>query len=133
MKYFGTLAALATFMAITLVAACSKDKEAPPPPNLGNTTWKDSAIINGIKYKPFTVQFNEDGTAQVTFAGFSPFKGFWNKLPTSAVVNIYFTESATNTWKGRGTLSTDNTKIESGTLERLTPSTITGTFVVTKQ
>jgi|GEM_PF-7008839 len=131
MKRYYSLAVLAAFVAILFTTACSKDSD--PPVNLGNTTWSDSAIINGIKYKPFTLKFNNDGTAEVTFAGFSPFKGFWNKLPTNATVNFYFTESATNSWKGQGEVNSTNTKIENGTLTRLTPSTISGTFVATKQ
>ena len=132
MKSISTLAVLTAISVVLFISACSKDSD-PPPLNLGSTVWSDSAIINGIKYKPFTLDFKDDGTATVKFGGFSPMPGFWNKLPTSQVVNFYFTESATNTWKGQGTINSTNTKIESGILTRLTPSTISGTFVATKQ
>ena len=130
MKSFRTLAVITAIGTVLFITFCSKDID-PPPENLGSTVWSDSAIISGIKYKPLILDFRDDGTATVKFGGLSPFPGFWNKLPTSQVVNFYFTESATNTWKGQGTVN--GTTLEGGTLTRLTPSTISGTFVATKQ
>ncbi len=114
--------------------ACKKDCPAPVVPlDLAGSTWIDSANVSGIPYKPFTIVFNADGTAAVTFQGFSAFPGTWSKTPNSSVVYIFFDENATTRWKGQGTLNATNTKIEAGTLTRLTPSTINGTFRVTKQ
>ena len=132
MKSISALAVLTAIGAFLFISAYSKESD-PPPVNLGSTMWTDSAIISGIKYKPFIIDLRDDGTATVRLGSFSPFPGFWNKLPTSPVVNFYFTESATQTWKGQGTINSTNTKIESGILTRLTPSTISGTFVATKQ
>ena len=120
-------------LTITLFAvACQKDDDDPPF-DLGGTTWEDSANINSIPYKPFIVAFAADGTANVTFATSGPFKGFWNKSPNSQIVNFYFTENSTTTWKAQGTLNGDNNKIESGVLTRLTPSVYTGTFRLSKK
>ena len=132
MKSFRTLAVLIAIGTVFFIFSCSKDSD-PPPVNLGSTIWSDSAIVGTVKYKSFILDFKDDGTATVKFGSLTPFPGFWNKLPTSQVVNFYFTESATHTWKGQGTINGTSTKIESGILTRLTPSTISGAFVATKQ
>jgi|ANMQ01.1.fsa_nt_gi hypothetical protein len=113
-----------------IVGACSKDCDAPI--DLSNTTWEDTAVINGIRYDPFKLQLNSNGSAVITIGGFSPFNGSWSKTPNSNVVYFFFDESATNKWKGEGTLNAANTEI-TGTVTRTAPSVLNGTFRVIKQ
>ncbi|MFZ1528609.1 MAG: hypothetical protein WAT19_07660 [Ferruginibacter sp.] len=115
-----------------LFFSCKKDDPAPPV-DLSGTTFKGTAVINSINYDPFTIKFNADGTATVTIGSFSPFPGSWNKTPNSSIVYFFFDESATNKWKGNGTLSTNNTKLENGTVTRTAPSVLNGTFTAEKQ
>lgn len=125
------------FIAATMLfvlSSCKKDCPAPVVEyNLGGTTYKGTATAGAVNYDPFTIVFSANGTCTVTFQGFSPFPGTWNKAAGTQTVYIFFTESSTNTWKGQGTLSVANDKIESGTLTRLTPSAVSGTFTTTKQ
>jgi hypothetical protein len=116
-------------------ASCKKE-DCPvntPPVDLSGTTFKGSAVVGGITYNPFTIVFSSDGSCTVTFQGFPAFPGNWSKSPTSSIVYLFFTESATNSWKGQGTLNTANNKLEAGTLTRITPSAISGTFTADKQ
>jgi hypothetical protein len=114
-----------------VINACKKDHEAPV--NLGGTTWSDSAKILTYVYKPFTVAFNQDGTATVTFSGYTPFVGTWNKPANSQTVYFFFEESATNKWKGEGTLNNSNTKIENGVISRTSGPALSGIFHLVKQ
>ena len=125
-QFFGLSVLLAGSM-----VACKKD--AAPPVDLGGTTWSDSANVSGIAYKPFTIVFKKDGTATVTFNGYSAFAGSWNKPPNSDSVYIFFDESYTTKWKAKGVLTSSNTKIEGGVLTRVTPDALTGTFQISKQ
>jgi hypothetical protein len=119
---------------VTVMSACKKDDPAPEPPvDLSGTTFKGTAVIGGISYDPFKLQFNANGTAVVTIGNFTPFPGQWNKTPNSSIVYFFFDENATTTWKGQGTLNSANNKLEGGTVTRLTPSTIAGTFTADKQ
>jgi hypothetical protein len=115
--------------------SCKKEDCPTPeqPVNLSGTTWAGTAVINTLNYDPFTLAFNSDGTATVKIGSFSPFNGSWNKTPNSNEVNFFFDESNTIKWKGKGTLNADKTKLESGTVTRITPSVYTGTFTVNKQ
>ena len=126
---------LTSFLMLTL-PSCTKDAPAaaatPAPLDLSGTTWRDSAIVNGITYKPYTMTFALDGTGTETFSGFPAFPGTWSKTPNSNTVYFYFVENASTTWKGQGNLSAGNTII-TGTLTRLTPSALSGTFRVIKQ
>jgi hypothetical protein len=126
---------LVVLLLIVTVTSCKKECPAPPAPpvDLGGTTWKGSAVVNTITYNPFTIILNADGTASVQFQGFSAFPGSWSKTPNSTTVNLFFNESATNTWKGSGTLNAGNNKLESGTLTRTAPSVFNGTFTADKQ
>jgi hypothetical protein len=120
------------FILIVLTAslvACKKDSSEPV--NLGGTIWSDSAVINTVVFKPFTLAFKNDGTMNVTFGPNYTFPGTWNKLPNSNVVYFYFDEDATNKWKGETTLN--GNKMVGGTLTRTAPSAATGTFTATKQ
>lgn len=118
-------------MALTALS-CKKDDNSPSGFDIRSTTWSDSANVGGIPYKPFSISFNADGTAKVTFSGYSPFPGSWNKPFTHDTVFFFFDENATTTWKGVGVFGKNNTEIK-GTLTRTAPSTITGTFTVKKQ
>jgi hypothetical protein len=121
----------------TAVFVSCKKKDCPvlvPPVDLNGTTFKGSAIISGtITYNPFTIIFGNDGTCTVTFQGFPPFPGSWSKSPNSSIVYLFFDETATTRWKGQATLNATNNKLEGGTLTRVTPSLISGTFTVDKQ
>ena len=123
---------LLLLVSAVLFFSCKKDDPIPPV-DLSGTTFKGTAVIGTINYDPFTLIFNADGTAQVTIGSFAPFAGSWNKTPNSSMVYFFFNESPTLTWKGSATLSTNNTKLENGTVTRLTPSTINGTFTANKQ
>lgn len=114
-----------------ILNACKKDAE--PPVNLGGTTWSDSATILSTVYKPFKVVFNQDGTALIIFSSYPPFSGTWNKPANSQKVYFFFEESATNKWKGEGTLNNGKTKIESGVLTRTVGVPLSGTFHLVKE
>jgi hypothetical protein len=118
-------------LCIMILNACKKDAE--PPVNLGGTIWSDSATILTAVYKPFKVVFNQDGTAIVSFSGYPSFSGTWNKPANSQKVYFFFDESATNKWKGEGTLNNSNTKIESGVLTRTAGTPLYGTFHLVKE
>lgn len=115
---------------VLFLLACTK--EADPPIDLSGTTWSDSANIGGIPYKPFSVTFNGNGTAQIIIGSFAPFSGSWNKSVTSNQVYFFFDETTTNKWKAEGTLVVDKNQI-TGTVTRTAPSTINGSFTVTKK
>jgi hypothetical protein len=119
---------------LVLMVSCKKDVPAPEPPvDLSGTTFKGKALINTIAYDPFKLVFNADATASITIGSFAPFAGSWNKTPNSAVVYFFFSESPTITWKGQATLNAASNKLEAGTVTRITPSTIAGTFTADKQ
>jgi hypothetical protein len=128
MKFFVPL-----ILFVASIFSCKKEDCPAPSPDLSGTTWKGSAVVNSATYNPFTLVFNTDGTATVTFQGFPPFSGSWSKTPNANAVNFFFDESATSKWKGTGTLNSTQNKLESGTLTRTAPSVITGTFTVDKQ
>lgn len=121
---------LVVALIVTTVISCTKD--ADPPIDLSGTTWSDSANIGGIPYKPFSITFNGNGTAQVTIGSFAPFSGSWNKSVISNQVYFFFDEGATIKWKGEGTLLVDKNQI-TGTVTRTVPSTINGTFTIIKK
>ncbi len=132
MKFMKPLMVL--IIASAFFVSCKKDNPAPPPPvDLGGTNWKGSALVNSITYNPFTIVFNADGTGTVTFSGYAPFPGTWNKAPNSGIVYFFFTESATHKWKGQATLNAANNKLEGGVLTRTAPTVISGTFTTDKQ
>jgi hypothetical protein len=121
-------------IASALFISCKKDSPAPPPPvDLGGTTWKGSALVSSITYNPFTLIFNANGTGTVTFSGYPPFPGTWNKASNSSIVYFFFDESATSKWKGQATLNAANNKLEGGVLTRTAPSVLSGTFTTDKQ
>jgi hypothetical protein len=128
MKPFKLL--LPLLLALTIAVSCKKEVDAPI--DLSNSIWQDSAIINGIIYKPFKIAFNFNGTAAITIGSFNPFTGSWNKTPNSTTVYFFFDESSTIKWKGEGTLNVDENVI-TGTITRTAPSTLTGTFNAKKQ
>ncbi len=115
-----------------LFFSCEKDDPVPPV-DLSGTNFKGTAVINSINYDPFRLAFNADGTAVVTIGSFSPFQGSWNKTPNSSIVYFFFEESTTIKWKGNATLDSNNAKLASGSLTRITPSTLSGTFTAVKQ
>jgi hypothetical protein len=126
---------LPLLISFLIMCSCKKDDPTPvtPPVDLSGTSYKGKAVVGGINYDPFILSFVADGTCTVKIGTFSPFAGTWNKTPNSSIVYFFFTENATNSWKGQGTLNADNTKLEGGTVTRLTPSAIAGTFTADKQ
>jgi hypothetical protein len=125
---------LAAVIFTVLATSCKKNcPEVVLPVDLSGTTFKGAAVANGVPYDPFVIVFANDGTCTIKFGTFGTFTGSWNKSPNSSIVYLFFTESATNSWKGQATLNATNDKLEGGTLTRVTPSTLAGTFTVTKQ
>jgi hypothetical protein len=123
---------------IALFASSCKKTDCPvqvlptPPVDLSGTSFSGPALVNGASYNPTKFIFSADGTCTVQFTGFPAFPGSWSKSPNSNVVYFFFDESATNKWKGQGTLNATNNKLESGTFTRTAPTVITGTFTADK-
>lgn len=129
-------------IAITAVAlftgACKKTETVyVSPPDLSNTTWTGTANVPGLSLsnKPFTLIFNADGTLGGAFVNGSSFAvaGTWNLTPNSSTVHLFFTlVSVSGSYVGQGTLTTNNTKIESGVATNATTPSANLNFTVTK-
>jgi hypothetical protein len=128
---------------MTLFFTACKKTECPtpvtptPPLNLSGSTWNGFANIPAIPLsnRPFVLTFNADGTLTGSLTNGNTFalSGSWNLTPYSTSVKLFFTiVSANGNYVGQGTLTTDNTKIESGTATNATTPAANLTFALTK-
>ena len=127
-----------TSMAL-LASSCKKSSPDPvtPPPDLGGTTWSGTANVPGLSLtnKPWVLIFNADGTLGGSFTNGSSFavNGTWNLTPNSTTVKIFFTlASVAGSYVGQGTLTTNNTKLESGIATNATTPSANLNFTVNK-
>jgi hypothetical protein len=122
-----------------LFASCKKD-DCPAPPvymNMAGTTWTGTSNFPGLGLSNLVTvfTFNADGTlgGSVTSGGSFAIAGSWNLTPSSNVVRMNYTiVSVTGVYVGQGTLTTNNTKLESGTGTNATTPTSNMTFTATK-
>lgn len=128
--------------AITMIAlftsSCKKSCPDPvTPPDLSNTTWTGTANVPGLSLanKPWVLIFNADGTLGGSFTNGSSFavNGTWNLTPNSSTVRLFFTlASVSGSYIGQATLTTNNTKMESGIATNATTPSANLNFTVTK-
>lgn len=120
---------------ITFASSCKKTECPAPevPVNLAGTIFSGPALINAVNYNPSVFSFFADGSFTVKLGSLTLLNGSWSKTPNSSIVYFFFDESATNKWKGQGTLNATNNKLEGGTFTRITPSALSGTFTADKQ
>lgn len=130
-------------VAITALAlfssSCKKDDCPAPviPPDLSGTTWNGTANVPGLSLtnKAWVLIFNADGTLGGSFTNGSSFavNGTWNLTPNSPTVRIFFTlASVSGSYIGQATLTTNNTKLESGVATNATSPSANLNFTVTK-
>ena len=130
-------------VAITSLAlfasSCKKSSPdpVPAPPDLGNTTWTGTANVPGLSLtnRPFVLNFNADGTLGGSLTNGSSFaiNGTWNLTPSSTTVRIFFTlATVSGSYIGQATLTTSNTKLESGMATNATMPSANLNFTVTK-
>lgn len=129
----------AAIASLTLLAtSCKKDDPDPvPPTNLSGTTWTGLVNVPGLSLtdRPFVLTFNADGTLSGSLTNGSTFTlaGSWNLVPYSTTVRLFFTlQTVTGNYTGQATLTTNNTKMESGTATNVTTPSANLNFTVTK-
>ena len=125
--------------ALTVMLFASSCKKSDPTPalDLSGTTWNGTANVPGLSLanKPFVLIFNADGTLGGSLTNGSSFAlaGTWNLIPYSPTVRLFFTlVTVAGSYIGQGTLTTDNTKIESGIGTNATMPSANLNFTVTK-
>ena len=123
---------------ILFANSCKKSDPAPTPPvDLSATTWNGLANVPGLTLadKPFKLIFNADGTLGGSLTNGSNFAiaGTWNLTPNSTTVRLFFTlASVAGNYVGQATLTTNNTKMESGIATNATSPSANLNFTVTK-
>jgi hypothetical protein len=128
------LLALSAFL---FFASCKKSDTTPPPFDPAGTTWTGTANVPGLSLsnKPFVLTFNADGTLTGSFTNGSSFAvaGTWNLRPNNVTMHIYFTlATVSGPYIGQATLTTNNTKLESGVATNATTPSANLNFTVTK-
>jgi hypothetical protein len=130
-------------VAITSIAlfasSCKKScpDPTPAPPDLSGTTFTGTANVPGLSLanKPWVLTFNADGTLSGSFTNGAPFlvNGTWNLTPNSTTVRLFFTlQTVAGSYIGSATLTTNNTKLESGVATNATSPTANLNFTATK-
>ena len=127
-----------TSMAL-FASSCKKSCPDPatPPPDLGGTTFTGTANVPGLSLanKPWVLIFNADGTLGGSITNGSSFAvaGTWNLTPNSTTVRIFFTlATVAGSYIGQATLTTNNTKLESGVATNATSPSANLNFIATK-
>lgn len=128
------LLALSAFLFFT---SCKKSDTTPPPFDPAGSTWTGTANVPGLSLsnKAFVLTFNADGTLTDSFTNGSSFAltGTWNLRPNNVTMHIFFTlASVSGSYVGQGTLTTNNTKLESGVATNATTPSANLNFTVTK-
>lgn len=119
-----------------LITSCKKTETAAPV-DLSGTTWTGTANVPGasLSDRPFTLTFNADGTLTGSLTNGSSFAiaGSWNLTPNSTTVRLFFTlATVPGSYVGQATLTTNNTKMESGNATNATSPTYNLNFTATK-
>jgi hypothetical protein len=127
-----------TSMAL-FASSCKKScpEPAAPPPDLGGTTFTGTANVPGLSLanKVWVLNFNADGTLGGSFTNGSSFavNGTWNLTPNSTTVRLFFTlATVSGSYIGQATLTTNNTKLESGVATNATSPSANLNFTCTK-
>lgn len=128
---------IATSAVLLLASACKKSDPTPPAFDISGSTYTGTANVPGLSLsnKPFVLTFNSDGTLTGSFTNGSSFAlaGTWNLAPYSTTVHLFFTlQTVSGSYVGQGTLTTSNTKIESGVATNATSPSANLNFTVTK-
>lgn len=131
---------LLAFAVVLIASSCKKSDDTPAGPtavDLSGTTWNGLANVPGLSLsnKPFVLTFNADGTLAGSLTNGSSFalNGTWNLTPSSTTVHLFFTlQTVSGSYVGQGTLTTNNTKLESGTATNATTPSANLNFSVTK-
>jgi hypothetical protein len=131
---------LVTITAVALFASSCKKDDCPAPvvpPDLSGTTFTGTANVPGLSLtnRPFVLNFNADGTLGGSLTNGAPFMitGTWNLTPNSTTVRLFFTlQTVAGSYIGQATLTTNNTKLESGVATNATSSAANLNFTATK-
>lgn len=128
--------------AITMIAlftsSCKKSCPDPvTPPDLSGTTWTGTANVPGLGLtnRPFVLNFNADGTLTGSLTNGSSFalNGTWNLTPNTTTVRLFFTlATVSGSYIGQAVLTTNNTKLDSGTATNATTPSANLNFTTTK-
>lgn len=123
---------------LTLLATSCK-KDAPvSPTDLSGTTWTGTVNVPGFSYVdlPFVLNFYENGimTGSLNNAGAeNAIGGTWEIIPNSTTVKLFFgLQTIPGTYTGRATLTSNNTKMESGIAVNTTTPLANLNFKITK-
>jgi hypothetical protein len=130
-------------VAITSLAlfasSCKKDDCPAPvvPPDLSGTTFTGTANVPGLALtnKAWVLIFNADGTLGGSFTNGGSFAvaGTWNLTPNTTTVRLFFTlQTVAGSYIGQATLTTNNTKLESGVATNATAPMANLNFTATK-
>jgi hypothetical protein len=120
------------------VSACKKSCPEPvTPPDLSGTTWTGTANVPGLSLtdRPFVLTFSSNGTLTGSLTNGSAFaiNGTWNLTPNSTTVRLFFTlATVSGSYVGQATLTTNNTKLESGVATNATMPSANLNFTTTK-
>lgn len=125
------------FAIALITGSCKKSNPAPAPVDLSGTTWSGTANVPGLSLsnKPFVLTFNADGTLGGSFTNGSSFAvaGTWNLTPSSSTVRLFFTlATVSGSYIGQATLTSNNTKMESGAATNATTPSANLNFTVSK-
>ena len=127
------------FALAMFTSSCKKSDPTPAPTavDLSGTTWTGTANAPGLGHtnKPFVLIFNADGTLGGSYTNGSSFalSGTWNLTPSSTTARLFFTlVTVSGNYVGQATLTTNNTKMESGIATNATTPSANLNFTVTK-
>lgn len=129
---------LAFIASLTLLATSCKKDASIPPTDLSDTTWTGTVNLPGFNYVnlPFVLNFYENGimTGSLNNAGAeNAIGGTWEVIPNSTTVRLFFgLQTIPGTYTGRATLTTNNTKMESGIAVNTTAPLANLNFKLTK-
>ncbi|MFN8309876.1 MAG: hypothetical protein U0T73_07930 [Chitinophagales bacterium] len=123
---------------VLFISSCKKTETVTPPFDLSGTSWTGTSNVPGLSLsdKPFKLMFHDDGTLTGSFTNSGTdfaLNGTWNLRPNATTVHIYFTlASVSGSYIGQATLTTNNTKLESGYANNATTPSANLVFTVTK-
>jgi len=120
-------------------ASCKKDCPEPVQNyNMSGSSWTGTYSIPSVPIanQPMNLSFSSTGTITGNVMnGASTFAiaGSWNLVPGSSSVNLFFTiATITGPYVSQATLTTNNTKLESGVMTNATTPIGNGTFALTR-
>lgn len=122
-------------------ASCKKNSPDPVPDyNLAGTTWTGTVSIPAapvpVVNQPMHLSFNAAGSLAGDVSngsGTYALAGSWSLVPGTSTVNMNFTiVSVTGPYVATATLTTNNTKLETGVMTNATMPAGNGTFTLTR-